>query len=170
MPIENLALSPQCGFASVLQGNVIEWTTSVASWICWSTPPEKSGGRDSHESEEGRRRSPEHSKGAPASLVGDHRGHAGFARKIAELTCDPLGDDQWLAVSACSLASMATLFITGGVQSVGKTTLAKQLEIERFALRLTADEWLHDFYPQLSGDKLDKLRAPIQRQQWRVAA
>jgi 5-methyltetrahydropteroyltriglutamate--homocysteine methyltransferase len=25
VPIENLALSPQCGFASVLQGNVIEW-------------------------------------------------------------------------------------------------------------------------------------------------
>ena len=25
VPLENLALSPQCGFASVLQGNVIEW-------------------------------------------------------------------------------------------------------------------------------------------------
>ncbi len=25
VPLENLALSPQCGFASVLQGNMIEW-------------------------------------------------------------------------------------------------------------------------------------------------
>jgi 5-methyltetrahydropteroyltriglutamate--homocysteine methyltransferase len=25
VPMENLALSPQCGFASVLQGNVITW-------------------------------------------------------------------------------------------------------------------------------------------------
>ncbi|MEP7003961.1 MAG: AAA family ATPase [Chloroflexota bacterium] len=37
---------------------------------------------------------------------------------------------------------MATLFITCGVPTSGKTTLAKRREAEQRAVRLTADEWL----------------------------
>ena len=36
---------------------------------------------------------------------------------------------------------MATLHLMVGLPCSGKTTLARQLEIERSALRLTPDEW-----------------------------
>jgi len=62
-----------------------------------------------------------------------------------------------------------TLVLTCGLQGSGKTTLAKRLEIERSALRLTADEWLHEVHPRLSGAELDALREPIERLQWGVA-
>ncbi|MFE6778142.1 AAA family ATPase [Streptomyces sp. NPDC057702] len=65
---------------------------------------------------------------------------------------------------------MATLFLTCGLPGAGKTTLARRLERERAALRLTADTWLHDLHPGLSGDALDTLREPVERVQWKVAA
>jgi predicted kinase len=64
---------------------------------------------------------------------------------------------------------VTTLFITCGLQGSGKTTLAKRLETEYSALRLTADEWLHDVHPEVSGAELDALRDPVERIQWRVA-
>lgn len=64
---------------------------------------------------------------------------------------------------------MTTLFITCGLQGSGKTTLAKRLETEHSALRLTADEWLHDVHPEVSGAELDALRDPVERIQWSVA-
>jgi predicted kinase len=64
---------------------------------------------------------------------------------------------------------VATLFIACGLQGSGKTTLAKRLERERSALRLTADDWLHEVHPGLSGDALDALRDPVERVQWRTA-
>ncbi|MFJ2029558.1 AAA family ATPase [Streptosporangium sp. NPDC087985] len=63
---------------------------------------------------------------------------------------------------------MATLFLTCGLPGSGKTTLAKRLERERSALRLTADEWLHRLHPE-RGPELDALRAPIEQMQWDVA-
>jgi predicted kinase len=62
-----------------------------------------------------------------------------------------------------------TLFLTCGLQGSGKTTLAKRLETERSALRLTADEWLHAVHPDVSGAELDALREPVERIQWNVA-
>jgi predicted kinase len=44
-------------------------------------------------------------------------------------------------------SGVATLFLTCGLQAAGKTTLARRLEAERPALRLTSDEWLHQLYP-----------------------
>jgi predicted kinase len=41
---------------------------------------------------------------------------------------------------------MPTLFLTCGLPGSGKTTLAKQIEAERPALRLTADEWLFELF------------------------
>jgi predicted kinase len=68
------------------------------------------------------------------------------------------------------LPTAPTLFLTCGLQGAGKTTLAKRLEAERSAVRLTADEWLHQVHPQVSGAELDALREPIERIQWAVAA
>jgi predicted kinase len=62
-----------------------------------------------------------------------------------------------------------TLFLTFGLPGSGKTTVARRLEQEHAALRLTADEWLHELHPTLSGDALDAERDPVERVQWRVA-
>lgn len=68
------------------------------------------------------------------------------------------------------MTATPTLFLTCGLQGAGKTTLAKRLEREHSALRLTADEWLHELHPETSGAELDALREPVERVQWRVAA
>lgn len=65
---------------------------------------------------------------------------------------------------------MTTLFLTCGLQGSGKTALAKRLEVEQSALRLTADEWLHELHPDVAGAELDALREPVERVQWDVAA
>ena len=65
---------------------------------------------------------------------------------------------------------MATLFLTCGLQGSGKTTLAQQLEAKHHALRLIADEWLHELHPGVFGTELDALRKPVERIQWRTAA
>lgn len=63
---------------------------------------------------------------------------------------------------------MATLFITCGVPGSGKTTLAKRLEVEQRAVRLTGDEWLHDLYPN-EADKFSNQKPLAQRLQWSSA-
>lgn len=71
---------------------------------------------------------------------------------------------------------MATLFITCGVTGAGKTTVARRLELEHEAVRLTADEWLHELYHDEDLVGLDEdgdLRAPhrpqVERLQWALA-
>ena len=71
---------------------------------------------------------------------------------------------------------MATLFITCGVTGAGKTTVAKRLEVEHDALRLTGDEWLHELYRDEDLACLNEngdLRAPhrpqVERLQWALA-
>jgi predicted kinase len=63
----------------------------------------------------------------------------------------------------------ATLFLTCGLPGAGKTTLARRLEREWPALRLTADDWLLDLHPGLSRAELDELRDRVERSQWTVA-
>lgn len=62
--------------------------------------------------------------------------------------------------------SMATLFLLCGLPGSGKTTLAKQLERDQPALRLTPDEWigslLFDPYDESKREKVESL-------QWQVA-
>jgi predicted kinase len=65
---------------------------------------------------------------------------------------------------------VATLFLTCGVQGSGKTTLARHLEKQHRALRLTADEWLHELHPGSSQAELDARRAGVERLQWRTAS
>jgi len=62
---------------------------------------------------------------------------------------------------------MPTLFLMVGLPGAGKTTLAKQIEIERSAVRFTPDEW----FAELGLDPYDEaLRARIEALQWQLAA
>jgi hypothetical protein len=57
-----------------------------------------------------------------------------------------------------------------GLPGSGKTTLAKQLERERRALRLTPDEWIvRLFGSALTPPTLDWCREPVESVQWSVA-
>ena len=65
---------------------------------------------------------------------------------------------------------MATLFLICGLPGSGKTTLAKQLEISRPALRLCPDEWIAPLLADVTDiAELDRLRAPVESLQWDVA-
>jgi predicted kinase len=63
-----------------------------------------------------------------------------------------------------------TLFLLCGLPGAGKTTLAKQLEQERPALRLSPDEWIAEIIADASDqEELDRLRTPVEAVQWEVA-
>lgn len=65
---------------------------------------------------------------------------------------------------------MATLFLMCGLPGSGKTTLAKRLERERDALRLTPDEWIARLFGRsLTPPALDWCRDPVEALQWEVA-
>ena len=65
---------------------------------------------------------------------------------------------------------MATLFLICGLPGSGKTTLAKQLELSRPALRLSPDEWIAPLLSDVSDTvELDRLRSPVEAVQWEVA-
>ncbi len=46
---------------------------------------------------------------------------------------------------------MPTLYLTCGLPGSGKTSLAKIIEHEASALRLTGDDWMHKLYPGILG-------------------
>jgi predicted kinase len=64
-----------------------------------------------------------------------------------------------------------TLFLTCGLPGSGKTTLAKHVEQEFRALRLTADDWLHELYPAISTSEGEAgpIRGGVERLQWGTA-
>lgn len=62
------------------------------------------------------------------------------------------------------------LFLTCGVQGSGKTTLARRLETDYRALRLTADDWLHHLNPSLSDAQRNSHRERLELVQWITAA
>jgi predicted kinase len=67
--------------------------------------------------------------------------------------------------------TIATLHLICGLPCSGKTTLAKQLEREHSALRLTPDEWIiRLFGNDLSEKALDAARHPIETVLWDLAA
>lgn len=65
---------------------------------------------------------------------------------------------------------MATLILICGLPGAGKTTLARQLEHSRPALRLCPDEWIAVILADASDlAELDRLRSPVEAVQWDVA-
>ena len=65
---------------------------------------------------------------------------------------------------------MATLFLICGLPGAGKTTLARQLELARPALRLSPDEWIAPILADPTDMvELDRLRTPVESVQWAVA-
>jgi predicted kinase len=65
---------------------------------------------------------------------------------------------------------MATLIMVCGLPGAGKTTLARQLEQSRPALRLSPDEWIvHLLDDHSNQPELDRLRTPVETVQWNVA-
>lgn len=64
----------------------------------------------------------------------------------------------------------ATLFLICGLPGSGKTTLAKGLEQEKHALRLSPDEWISAILKDpLDHSEMDRLRSPIETLQWNLA-
>jgi predicted kinase len=58
-----------------------------------------------------------------------------------------------------------------GLPCSGKTTLAKQIEQERAALRLTPDEWISRIFgADVAGEALDAARDPVEAALWELAA
>ena len=58
-----------------------------------------------------------------------------------------------------------------GLPCSGKTTLAKQIERERSALRLTPDEWIARLFgADVAGAALDAARDPVEAALWELAA
>jgi predicted kinase len=71
----------------------------------------------------------------------------------------------------CEEVPMPTLYLTCGLPGSGKTTLAKRLEQEAPALRLTGDEWMHELYPGISTPEAETgpCRSRVERLQWAIA-
>jgi predicted kinase len=64
----------------------------------------------------------------------------------------------------------ATLHLICGLPCSGKTTLARRIEHERRALRLTPDEWIARLFgPGISGEALDAARDPTESALWDLA-
>ena len=64
----------------------------------------------------------------------------------------------------------ATLYLICGLPGSGKTTLAKQLESTRQALRLSPDEWIKAIIKdETDKAELDRLRDPVESLQWATA-
>ena len=65
---------------------------------------------------------------------------------------------------------MATLYLMVGLPCSGKTTLARTLEQEHSALRLTPDEWQLRLFGQDAADpQHDARHSLIEALQWEVA-
>ena len=99
----------------------------------------------------------------PLAISGD-----AYVRESANSTATPGPCHGEL--SGCDCSTMATLFLICGLPGSGKTTLAKQLELSRPALRLSPDEWIASLLSEATDTlELDRLRSPVESVQWDVA-
>ena len=66
--------------------------------------------------------------------------------------------------------SAGTLILICGLPGAGKTTLAKELEIQRNAIRLCPDEWIEAILDRPDNTvERDRLRDPVENLQWDLA-
>jgi predicted kinase len=69
-----------------------------------------------------------------------------------------------------SVGAPGTLIVICGLPYSGKTTLARRIEVERPALRLSPDEWIAGLLPPgWDRGELDRLRDPVEEIQWELA-
>lgn len=62
-----------------------------------------------------------------------------------------------------------TLIVLCGLPYSGKTTLARRIEVERPALRLSPDEWIERLLPPVwTREELDRFRDPVEGIQWEL--
>ena len=66
---------------------------------------------------------------------------------------------------------MPTLYLTCGLPGSGKTSLAKIIEYEAAALRLTGDDWMHSLHPGISTPEAETgpCRSRVEGLQWQIA-
>lgn len=66
---------------------------------------------------------------------------------------------------------MPTLYLTCGLPGSGKTSLARIIEHEAPALRLTGDDWMHQLYPSISTPEAEtgSYRGRVESLQWQIA-
>ena len=66
---------------------------------------------------------------------------------------------------------MPTLYLTCGLPGSGKTSLARVLEHQASALRLTGDDWMHQIYPGISTPEAETgpYRGRVESLQWQIA-
>jgi predicted kinase len=62
-----------------------------------------------------------------------------------------------------------TLFMMVGLPGAGKSTLAKEIEAEHNALRLTPDDWIVALFGNDARNQRDGARDPVEALQWEVA-
>jgi len=63
-----------------------------------------------------------------------------------------------------------TLILLCGLPGSGKTTMARQMELERNAIRLCADEWIYEFLEEKEDIReMDRLRNPVEQELWKLA-
>jgi len=63
-----------------------------------------------------------------------------------------------------------TLVLICGLPGAGKTTLAKRMEVERNAIRLSPDEWIEAMLEDPADvEERDRLRDPVENLQWALA-
>lgn len=64
---------------------------------------------------------------------------------------------------------MPTLILICALPGAGKTTLAKQIESSRQALRLCPDDWIKAVIKdETDKPELDRLRDPVEQLQWKL--
>lgn len=65
---------------------------------------------------------------------------------------------------------MGMLFLICGLPGAGKTTLAKELEVQHSAIRFSPDEWITQIIADVNDKaELDRLRTPVETVQWQMA-
>jgi predicted kinase len=96
-----------------------------------------------------------------------------FLRFDGESQLQPIAANasRWAAIRNLRSKNLATLHLMVGLPCSGKTTLARKLEQERLALRLTPDEWQVRLFGQDAKEpEHDTRHSLIEAMLWKIAS